>query len=71
MEDATPKFIKMDKWPTRSPDCNPIDHAMWDFLKEKIYREVEDKLTEQALMNRIIISWEKISIEEIRNSISA
>ena len=45
--------------------------VLWDFLKEKVYRGVQDKLSEQALMNRIIISWEEISIEEIRKSISA
>ena len=29
------------------------------------------KLTEQTIINRIIISWEEISIEEIHKSISA
>ena len=41
-----------------------------NFLKEKVYRRVQDQSTEQGLMNRII-SWEKLSIEEIRKSISA
>ena len=39
--------------------------------KEKVYRGVQDKLMEQALMNKIITSWEEISIEKIRKSISA
>ena len=48
-----------------------MDYAIWDSLKEKVYRGVQDKFTEQALMNRIITSWEEISIEEICKSISA
>ena len=41
-------------------------------MKEKVYRGVQDKLTEQTLMDRIIIIWwEEISIEEIRKKISA
>ena len=71
MEEATPKFIKKDKWLPQSPDCNPMDYAIWDSLKEKVYRGMPDKLTKQALMNRVIVSWEEISIEEIRKNISA
>ena len=41
----------------------PMDYAIWDFLKENVYRGVQDKLTEQALMNGILILWEEISIE--------
>ena len=48
-----------------------MDYAIWNSLKEKVYRGVQDKLTEQALTDRIIISQEEILIEEIRKSISA
>ena len=55
LEEATPEFIKKDEWPPQSPDCNPMDYAMWDSLKEKVYQRVQDKLTEQTLMKRIIL----------------
>ena len=42
---------------------------MWDSLKNKVYREVRDKLTERALMNKIKIPWEEISLKEVRKSI--
>ena len=71
LEEATPEFIKKDKWPPQSSYCNPMDYVMWDSLKEKVYPRKQYKLTEQALINRIIIRWEEISIEEIRKSISA
>ena len=45
LEKATPEFIKMGEWPHQSPDSNSMDCAIWDSLKEKIYREVQDKLT--------------------------
>ena len=37
----------------------------WDSLKEKIYKGVRDKLTKQALNDRIIMSWEEIPAAEI------
>ena len=40
-------------------------------LKEKVCRGMQDKLSEQPLMNRITISLEEISIEEMRKSNSA
>ena len=71
LEEATPEFIKKDEWPPQSPDCNPMDYGIWDSLKEKVYRGMRDKLTEQALKDRIILSWEEISVGEIRKNISA
>ena len=65
LEEATPEFIKKDEWPPQSPDCNPMDYGIWDSLNEKVYRGMRDKLTEQALKDRIILSWEEISVREI------
>ena len=36
----------------------------------KVYEGLREKLTEQALNDRVTMSWKKISIEEIRKSIS-
>ena len=34
IDGATPDFIRKDEWPPQSPDCNPMDYALWDsFLK--------------------------------------
>ena len=46
LEKATPEFIMKDEWLLQYPECNPMDFAMWNFLKEKIYRRVQDNLTE-------------------------
>ena len=31
-----PGVIKKNEWPPESPDCNPMDYAIWDSLKEKV-----------------------------------
>ena len=56
LEEATQEFIKEDE----CQDCNPMDYGTWDSLKEKVYRGMRDKLTEQALTDRIILSWGEI-----------
>ena len=30
-------YIKKDEWPLQSPDCNPMDHSVWDSLSAKVY----------------------------------
>ena len=42
----------------------------WDSLWEKVYQGVRDKLTKQALNDRIIMSVEQISVAGICKSIS-
>ena len=71
LEEAAPEFIMKDEWPPQSSDCSSMDYATWKSFKEKVCRGVQNGFTEQALMNRMITSWEEISIEEIRKSISA
>ena len=56
LEEVSPDFIKKYEWPPQSSDCNPMDYIKWDSLKDKVYRAVQDKLTEQALVNKIMIS---------------
>ena len=49
-----------------------MDDGSWHSLKEKVYRGMRDKLTEQASKDKIIsLSWEEISVGEIRKNISA
>lgn len=66
---STPEFIQKDEWPPQSPDCNPMDYAIWDCLKEKVYRGKRDKFDQEQLKNRIVDAWSEITLEEIRSSI--
>ena len=40
---------RKDKWPPQSPDCNPMDYAVWDSLSQKVYAGKQDKFTENEL----------------------
>ena len=35
IDGATPDFIRKDEWPPQSPDCNPMDYAVWDSLSQR------------------------------------
>ena len=71
LEEVSPEFIKKDEWPPKSPDYSPMDCAIRDSLKAEVYREVQNKLTKQASIYRIILPWEKMSIQKRRKRISA
>ena len=47
-----------------------MDYVILDSSEEKVNQGVRDKSTKQALNDRIIMSWEEISVEEICKSIS-
>ena len=47
-----------------------MNRAIWDFLNQIAYWKLREKLIKQTLKDRIITLWEKISIEEIRKSVS-
>ena len=49
LDGATPDFIRKDEWPPQSPDCNPMDYAVWDSLSLKVYAGNQDKFTENEL----------------------
>ena len=66
----TPQFIKNEEWSPQDPDCNPMNYVKWDSLKEKAYQGLNEEVIELALKNRTIMPWKKISIDEIRKSIS-
>ena len=58
LDGATPDFIRKDEWPPQSPDCNPMDYAVWD------------KFTENKLKKQIRKCWKDITLGEIQKTIS-
>ena len=71
LEENTPGFIRKDDWPPQSPDLNPMDYSVWNSLSEKVYKGKVEKFTEDELKRKIRSAWKKISLSEIRNSISS
>ena len=45
-ETLNKQFIKHNKWPPTSPDCNPLDYHFWDKIKLKVYRDRFNKAFE-------------------------
>ena len=64
--ETTPQFIKKDEWFPQSLDCKSMVHAISVSLMKKVYQWLGEKSTKQSVKGKIIFSWEKISIEEIR-----
>ena len=71
LDGATPDFIRKDEWPPQSPDCNPMDYAVWDSLSQKVYAGKQDKFTENELKKTQIRNfWKDITLGEIQKTIS-
>ena len=70
LDGAMPDFIRKDEWPPQSPDCSPMDYAVWDSLSQKVYAGKQDKFTENELKNQIRKCWKDITLGEIQKTIS-
>ena len=68
---STSIFIKKHEWPPQSPDCNPMDYAIWDRLEGDVYRDWADKFIGQELKDAIVQSWEQITLEQIPSYLSS
>ena len=66
-EKTIPQFIKKDEWSPQSLDSNPMDYAISVTPKEKFHQGLRDNLNKQAMKDRIITSWKKILMEEIKH----
>ncbi|XP_034939551.1 uncharacterized protein [Chelonus insularis] len=53
------------KWPARSPDLNPVDFFLWDFVKSVVYREFVNSL--QELEQRIQDAIRQITPEMLQS----
>lgn len=55
------------KWPSQSPDLNPIEHLWFYLKKKKKYPEPPKGILE--LWERVQAEWEKIPVEVVQNLI--
>ena len=69
LQQETPQFISPDQWPPNSPDLNPVDHRIWGWMQERVYktpvRDIDD------LKQRLIDTWAttKKVIKFLRNKV--
>ena len=59
-----------DEWPPQCPGFNPMDYLVWELLKQKVYRDQREKLTEPELKRKILESWQENGIDDVRKCIS-
>lgn len=56
------------KWPSFSPDFNPIEH-IWDWMREKIYGREKPVETGEDMKRALIETWEALTVEKINSEI--
>ena len=49
------------EWPPYSPDLNPLDFFLWDYLKDKVYENNPETLS--ALKKQIIFEIDNIEVD--------
>ena len=60
--------IERTEWPSRSPDCNPIERA-WDMLGRAVKARINQPRTLRELAVAIQEEWARIPQQKIRNLI--
>jgi transposase len=58
------------KWPTQSPDLNPIEH-LWNYLKRRLAEYEEPANSVGELWDRVQKLWEEIPKEECQKLIES
>ena len=59
LKEVTPDFIQPSVWPTKSPDLNPVDYAIWGIMQESVYNK-EKIANVEELRQRIVDEWERL-----------
>ena len=59
------RFVKNTDWPSKSPDCNPLDYYFWDRVQEKVYngRYCYPFATNDELKRRIRDVWDECATD--------
>ena len=60
-------FIPEEFWPPNSPELNPLDYCIWDFLKDRVYATAPRTIGQ--LEQRIRQVWEELPQQVIDSSI--
>jgi transposase len=58
------------KWPSKSPDLNPIEN-LWGILVRRVYKNGRQYNSVSELKAAIRNEWSKIGLETLRNLINS
>ena len=53
------QFIEPNMWPTKSPDLNPVDYAIWGALQQMVYHR-QSFIPFDELKRAIVEAWPKL-----------
>lgn len=59
LERNVPEFIPYDKWPSNSPDLNPMDYSVWSILEQRVCCKRYTLI--KSLQHALQVEWERIS----------
>ena len=62
--------VEVMKWPSQSPDLNPIEH-IWKMLNEMIDKRMKDTHSYQELERVVQEEWRKLDVKKILNCIDS
>ena len=62
-----PNFVEPSVWPPNSPDLNLVDYAVWEAMRQSVYRIPVSNLDD--LEDRVRTCWESLDQQIINKSI--
>ena len=58
LRQATPEFILPDLWPPNSPDLNPVDYKIWDYVQKRVSKKPIHGVDQ--LQQRLVEVWSDV-----------
>ena len=69
LKNSFPGFLTKEEWPPASPDLNPMDFSVWNYLQTKVGRVEHQNI--EALKSSLIKEWDKMPLSYVRASARA
>lgn len=60
-------FIRHEDWPSSSPDLNPLDYKIWQYLEEKVCSKSHRNL--ESLKSSLVIAVAEMDMDVVRTAI--
>jgi len=64
-----PDFITIKEWPPYSPDLNPLDYAIWDYLEAKACENPHESI--KSLKKAIKKAWDEMPDDMVKRVVDS
>lgn len=65
LEENLPAFIRKNEWPPMSPDANPCDFRLWQWMNRKVYADGHPRTIDE-LRRKILAAWKQLDNATIK-----